>query len=134
MRDKVMEVVKVSIQEWLEQEWKEYHNWIINCYPGYPKTEESQHTFKTMKGAFDTCTHQLEVLKENRIGEHTLELIQERIWQDEEMLISGSPIEEFAAVGVLRSWLREYEDCNVKSVKFRMDGTWECFEEDITIQ
>ena len=73
-------------------------------------------------------------MKENRIGEHTLELIQERIWQDEEMLISGSPIEEFAAVGVLRSWLREYEDCDVKSVKFRMDGTWECFEEDITIQ
>lgn len=132
--EQVMVTLKAMVTDMVDSEWTEYSNWIHHVYPKVPKDETTMITHRNAVQAIELCSKVMCDLGENKIGEYGLGLIQEKIWEDEDMLISGSPIEEFAAVGVLRSWLREYEDCDVKLVKFRMDGTWECFEEDITIQ
>lgn len=130
----VMKVVKVMITEMVDQEWEEYSNWRIQVYPNLPKDVVTEATHDIAVEAIELCAKAMCDLGENKIGKYCLGLIQEKIVYDEEMLLCGSPLEEFAAIGVLRAWLREYEDCEINSVKFRMNGTWEVFEEDITIQ
>lgn len=132
--EQVMVTLKAMVTDMVDSEWTDYSNWIHHVYPKVPKDEITMITHRNAVQAIELCSKVMCDLGENKIGEYGLGLIQEKIWEDEDMLISGSPVEEYAAVGVLRAWLRYYEDCDVKSVKFRMDGTWEVFEEDITIQ
>lgn len=132
--EQVMVTLKAMVTDILDSEWTDYSNWRIHVYPNLPKNDTTEILHKNAVQAIELCAKMMCDLGENKIGEYGLGLIQEKIWEDEDMLISGSPVEEYAAVGVLRAWLRYYEDCDVKSVKFSMDGTWEVFEDDITIQ